>query len=86
MYLALALQNRPRTSVTAKRNPDGCSALVGRTMMRYALERESYRGSTPAVLVELQTRAECSLAKSKALRISALNLLQKTSTRSSFVM
>jgi hypothetical protein len=27
--------------------------LVGRTMMRYALERESYRGSTPAVPVEL---------------------------------
>ena len=35
------------------RNPDGSSALDRRTMMRYALERESDRGSTFAILVEL---------------------------------
>jgi hypothetical protein len=35
--------------------------LVGRTMMRYALERESYCGSTPAVLVELPEGGDVSL-------------------------
>jgi Histidine kinase len=32
------------------------SALVLRTMMRYALERESYRGSASAIFIELPKR------------------------------
>ena len=35
------------------RNPYGSSSLVLRTMMRYALERELYRGSTSAISIEL---------------------------------
>ena len=46
MYFALALQNRPETCVTQGVEPDGSWTLVLRTMMRYALERELYRGST----------------------------------------
>ena len=49
---------------TTKRNPDGSSALVLRTMMRYALERESYRGSTPAVPFELPKEGDVSCARS----------------------
>jgi hypothetical protein len=43
-------------------NPDSSSVLALRTMMRYALERESDRGSAFAVLVELSKREEMSIS------------------------
>ena len=42
-----------RHALQRRWSPGGSRALVLRTMMRYALERESHRGSTLAVSVEL---------------------------------
>jgi hypothetical protein len=67
VYLALALQNRPRTCVTEAWDPYGSSALVVRTMMRYALESESYRGSTSAILIELPQGRNVSFSPSLAV-------------------
>ena len=52
---------QPRTCVTAKWDPHDSSALALRTMMRYALERESCRGSTFAIPIELPKRRNVGL-------------------------
>jgi hypothetical protein len=75
VYFALALQNRPETCVTAKGNPYDSSALVLRTMMRYALERELYRGSTSAISIELPKRRNVSFRTLPRVRSVTANRL-----------
>src|SRR6185437_12292280 len=59
-YLALPLQSRPETWLTAECDGYEYSAF-GHTTMLYALERDSDHGSTFAVLVELsEGRDVCS--------------------------
>ena len=56
-------------------NPYGSWALVLRTMMRYALERESYRGSTSAISIELpKGRDVCFRAMPRVRSVAAYGL------------